>query len=69
MLLGLSMLKGISVQEYKNKFAENPIFVYRKELDKLLKQGLIEVDGNYISLSEKGLDFANIVWEEFVWEH
>ncbi|MCI8519619.1 MAG: hypothetical protein HFJ51_06180 [Clostridia bacterium] len=66
MLLGLRMLKGISVQEYKNKFAENPIFVYRKELDKLLKQGLIEVDGNYISLSEKGLDFANIVWEEFV---
>ena len=66
MFLGLRKIEGISIQEYKNKFSENPIFTYRKELDKLIKQGLIQIDGDYIRLSEKGLDFANMVWEEFI---
>lgn len=66
MLLGLRKIQGVSVQEYKNKFAKNPIFIYRRELEKLTGQGLIEIDGDYIRLSKKGLDFANIVWEEFV---
>jgi oxygen-independent coproporphyrinogen-3 oxidase len=66
MLLGLRKLEGVSIKEYKEKFAKNPIFVYRKELEKLEKECLIEIDGDYISLSSKGLDFANIVWEEFV---
>ena len=26
----------------------------------------LEIDGDYIRLTNKGLDFANIVWKEFV---
>lgn len=66
MLLSLRKIEGICVNEYKNKFGENPIFVYKNELEKLVNKGLIEIDGDYIRLTSKGLDFANIVWEEFV---
>ena len=66
MLLGLRKIQGIDIGKYKEKFGENPIFVYNKELQKLSGEGLIEVDGNYIRLTDKGLDLANLVWEEFV---
>ena len=66
MLLGLRKIDGIRIVKFKNKFGENPIYLYRKELEKLIKQELIEIDGDNIKLTSKGLDFANIVWEEFV---
>ena len=66
MLLGLRKLKGISIQEFKKIFLENPIYLYRKELDKLVKEELIEVDLDSIRLSNRGLDLANLVWEEFI---
>lgn len=66
MLLGLRKIDGVKISEYKNKFGENPIFVYKEEIEKLAKEDLLEIDGNYIRLTKKGLDFANIVWEEFV---
>lgn len=66
MLLGLRMLEGVNVQEFKNKFVENPIYLFRKELEKLVKEDLIEIDLNQIRLTNKGLDFANLVWEEFI---
>lgn len=66
MLLGLRKLEGVSIKNYKNKFGDNPIFVYKKELGKLINSKFIEIDGDYIRLTDKGLDFANIVWEEFV---
>lgn len=66
MLLGLRMLEGVNVQEFKNKFIENPIYVFHKELEKLVKQELVEIDLNQIKLTKKGLDLANLVWEEFV---
>ena len=66
MILGLRKIQGVSIKEYKNTFGENPIFVYKYELDRLIKSRLLEIDGDYIKLTNKGLDFANIVWEEFV---
>lgn len=66
MLLGLRKIEGVSINKYKNKFCKNPIFVYKKELEKLIKADLLEIDGEYIRLTNKGLDYANMVWEEFV---
>lgn len=66
MLLGLRKIEGINIQKFKNKFAQNPIFIFREQLSKLVDEELIIVDGNEIKLTNKGLDLANIVWEEFV---
>ncbi len=66
MILGLRMIDGINIKEFKNKFVDNPVYIFRNELQKLSKDGLIEIDLNQIKLTNKGLDFANLVWEEFV---
>jgi oxygen-independent coproporphyrinogen-3 oxidase len=66
MILGLRKIEGVKISEFKNKFKENPIYIYRKELNKLIKSMLLEIDGDYIKLTNKGLDYANIVWEEWI---
>ena len=66
MLLGLRKIEGVNIQAFKNKFIQNPIYLYREQLNKLVKNNLIEIDINYIRLTKKGIDLANLVWEEFV---
>ena len=66
MLLGLRKIEGVSIQEFKEKFVENPIFLFRKEFEDLVNEKLVAIDGDYIRLTNKGLDLANIVWEKFV---
>ena len=66
MLLGLRKIDGVSIAKFKEKFVENPIFLFRKELDILTKEKLLQVDGDRIKLTNKGLDLANQVWEQFV---
>ena len=66
MMLGFRKIEGVNISRFKEKFLENPLFLYRKELDKLVNEGLIIVDLDNIKLTNKGLDLANIVFEEFV---
>ena len=66
MLLGLRKIEGVSISEFKARYINNPIFLYRKELEKLVEEKLISIEGDYIKLTNRGLDFANLVWEEFV---
>ena len=66
MLLGLRKIDGIKISDFKNKFGDNPIYLYRNELKKLVDEKLLIIDNNNIRLSNKGIDLANLVWEEFV---
>ena len=66
MLLGLRKIEGISIQKFKEKFGENPLFIFRNELNKLVDEGLLIVENDSIKLTNKGLDLANLVWEKFV---
>ena len=66
MLLGLRKIEGVQISKFKEKYIDNPIFIYKRELEKLINEELIIVDGDYIRLTNKGLDLANLVWEEFI---
>ena len=66
MILGLRRIGGINISEFKNKFGDNLIYIFREELNKLVNQDLVEVDLDDIRLTQKGIDVANIVWEEFI---
>lgn len=66
MMLGFRKLDGISISEFERKFEINPLFYFRFEISKLEEEDLIEVDLDNIKLTRKGLDLANIVFEEFV---
>ena len=66
MLVGLRKLDGVKISDFKNKFGCNPIMEFKDELNKLVEEELIEIDLNEIKLTKKGIDLANVVWEEFV---
>lgn len=66
MMLGLRKIEGVSISEFERKFEVHPLFYFRFEIEKLVELGLIEVDLDNIKLTKKGLDLANIVFEEFV---
>lgn len=66
MLLALRKIEGVRISEFKKKFVDNPIYLYREELNKLVTQKLIEIEEDNIKLTKKGIDLANLVWEEFV---
>lgn len=66
MMLGFRMIEGVNVADFKAKFVDNPLYVYREKIKKLTDEGLIEVDLNNIKLTNKGLDLANVVFEEFI---
>lgn len=66
MLLGLRKINGIDISQFKNKFGDNPIYLFRNELKKLTDEKLLIIDNNNIKLTNKGLDLANLVWEEFI---
>ena len=66
MILGLRKLEGVQIKKFKEAFNGNRIYIYRNQINKLITNNLIEIDEDYIKLTNKGLDFANVVWEEFV---
>lgn len=66
MMLGFRMIEGVNIADFKAKFVDNPLYVYREKIKKLTDEGLIEVDLNNIKLTNKGLDLANVVFEEFI---
>jgi len=66
MMLGFRKIEGVDITKFKEKFVDNPIFIYKEKLNKLVKEGLIEIDLNNIRLTNKGIDFANLVFEEFI---
>ncbi len=66
MMLGLRKIDGVDVGDFRMKFASDVFVVFKKEIEKLLTDGLIELEKSNIRLTKKGLDLANIVWEEFV---
>lgn len=66
MLLGLRKIQGVEISRFKEKYGINPIYYYRLELDQLVRDDLVEVDDDFIKLTKRGIDLANLVWEKFV---
>ena len=66
MLIGLRKIEGVKISEFEKRFRINPLFYFRFEISKLTEEDLIEVDLDNIKLTQKGLDLANLVFEEFV---
>lgn len=66
MMLGFRLAKGPDEAAFCARFGAPYTQIYRKSLDKLLCEGLIEKNGLGYCLSEKGLDLGNLVFGEFV---
>ena len=66
LMLGLRLLKGISIDVFENRFQVSFQKVYGKILEPLLSQELITFNQNRIALSRKGLFLADSVILKFI---
>lgn len=64
--LKLRTSKGMDPAEFKSRFGKNIEDVYGEVLRSNISRGLLNTDGQHIALTEKGLDFANTVIEDFL---
>jgi oxygen-independent coproporphyrinogen-3 oxidase len=66
LILGLSLLDGISGSEFYNRFKVDLFDIYNEKINLLKNKNLIEIFGDKIKLTKLGLDLANQVFVEFV---
>lgn len=66
MFLGLRLVKGVSVSEFERQFGQDIRDAYGDVIDKYADLGLLEVSGDYLRLTEKGLDVSNTVMADFL---
>lgn len=64
--LGLRMIDGISAQTFHKKFGVKLSDVFGAVLDKNRRLGLLEVDGDKIFLTTRGLALGNEVFADFL---
>ena len=65
-MLQLRLKQGLDLNELKSKYGETPLKRIIKKAPFLKEQGLIDFNGNKISLTEKGFLLSNTVIAEFI---
>lgn len=65
-IMGLRLIDGIDIEEFRDRFDLNFKDLYGKAIDKHIKDGLLLEDKSRIYLSSKGLDLANMVEVDFI---
>ena len=66
MFMGLRMIKGISEEEFYNRFNIKIDVLYKEVINKNIKLGLLKRQDGRISLTKKGLKLSNIVMSEMI---
>lgn len=66
MMMGLRMLEGINLQNFKKRFGVELKSIYSDTISQLLKNNLIVFDDRNLKLTHKGLLFYNDVSSEFL---
>ncbi len=64
--LGLRLNEGISINEYRVRFGNDIVEIYKVEIEDLIDTGLIELSNDRLRLTRKGMLFSNTVFSIFV---
>lgn len=65
-ILKLRISKGVEISEFKQKFGTDIFDIFNTEFNSLKKDNLVNITSKNISLTNRGEEVANIVWEMFV---
>lgn len=65
-ILKLRLSKGVEISEFKQKFGTDIFDIFNTEFNFLKKDNLVNITSKNISLTNRGEEVANIVWEMFV---
>lgn len=64
--LGLRKTEGISLSEFEALYGEPLMVRYGEQIERLRQEGLLEVQGNRMRLTHRGVDVSNYVFSEFI---
>ena len=64
MILGLRKIKGVSISEFYNKFNKDIKEVF--DIDNLIKEGLLNIDEDYIYIPEDKIYISNSILVNFI---
>ncbi len=66
MFLGLRMMQGVSIAEFQRRFGNTIQQIYEQAIATNVERGLLELEGDYLRLSEKGIWLSNQVMADFI---
>lgn len=64
--MGLRMVSGISLAKFNQKFGVDIYSIYKKIIEKNIKDGLLVVYENNMFLTDKGMELSNSVMSDFI---
>ena len=64
--MNLRTVKGLSLEEFTQRTAEDFFHIYEEGFTHCRKQGWITREGNRIRLTEQGMRYGNLAFEEFL---
>lgn len=64
--LGLRLINGFHLNDFTRRFGIGMREIYKKELAELTEDGLLEINGKNVRLTEKGMFLANEVFKKFL---
>lgn len=65
-ILKLRLSTGVEISEFKQRFGTDIFDIFNTEFNSLKKDNLVNITSKNISLTNRGEEVANIVWEMFV---
>lgn len=66
MFLGLRKIKGVSKSVFETEFSASMESIYGKVIREMTEKGLLETKGDFVRLTEWGIDVSNYVMSEFL---
>lgn len=66
MFLGLRKMAGVSITEFEKVFGKSIEECYENQLEHLIKENLLERNGDRVMLTKQGIDVSNYVFGEFL---
>ncbi len=66
MFLGLRLTEGVSFARFRERFGQEMKNIYGRQIEELVKDGLLKEDEIGIRLTTRGVDISNVVFEKFL---
>lgn len=64
--MGLRKIKGISLDEFSNRFHISIYKIYGEVIEKYKTKDLLIEKGGYLALSQKGIEISNVIMSDFI---
>lgn len=66
MILGLRLTEGVDLQRFEETFSARAEDLFAKEITMFRREGLLELAGHHLRLTDSGFDVSNLVMSSFL---